>query len=168
MATASSASGAIRVKEFHFPLSVGWIGGRRVSVQAHGKAPIEITSPPEFHGTDPSTWSPEDFFVAAAASCLAVTFTGLAERAGLPYASLRVNADGVAGRRTDGRFGFTRLVLQLEVETDPADCERAREIAREADDDCLVSASLDLPIETVIEVRTATSPVGSFAPSSTI
>ena len=122
-AAVGSASGKIRVKEFHFPLS---------------------------------------------ASCLAVTFTGLAERAGLAYTSLRVNADGVAGSRADGCFGFTRLVLQLEVETDPADGERAREIAREAEDDCLVSASLDLPVETVIEVRSATSRVGSFARASTI
>ena len=164
-AAVGSVTGAVRVKEFHFPLSVGWVGGRRVSAQAPGKAPIEIMPPPEFRGTDPSTWSPEDFFVAAAASCLAVTFTGLAERAGLPYASLRVNADGVAGRRADGCFGFTRLVLQLEVETDAADCERARELAREAEDDCLVSASLDLPVETVIEIRAATS---SLAPSSTV
>ena len=100
--------------------------------------------PPEFRGTDPTTWSPEDFFVAAAASCLAVTFTGLAERAGLTYTSLRVDADGVAGMRLDGRFGFTRLVLRLEVESDPADQERIRELARKAEDGCLVSASLDL------------------------
>ena len=124
--------------------------------------------PPEFRGTDPSTWSPEDFFVAAAASCLAVTFTGFAERAGLAYTSLRVDADGVAGSRADGCFGFKRLVLQLEVETDPADGERARELAREAEDDCLVSASLDLPVETVIEVRAATSPASSLASSSTV
>jgi organic hydroperoxide reductase OsmC/OhrA len=165
---ASSASGTIRAKEFHFPLSVRWIGGRRVSAQAHGKTPIEITPPPEFRGTDPSTWSPEDFFVAAAASCLAVTFAGFAERAGLPYASLRVNADGVAGRRADGRFGFTRLVMHLEVETDPADRERAHELARKVENDCLVSASLDLPVETVIEVRAVASPAGSFARSSTV
>lgn len=128
------------------------MGGRRVSAQAPGKVPIEITPPPEFRGTDPSTWSPEDFFVAAAASCLAVTFTGLAERAGFSYTSLRVNADGVAGTRADGRFGFTRLVLRLEVETDPAGWKHARELAQEAENRCLVSASLALPVETVLEL----------------
>ncbi len=46
-----------------------------------------------FRGTDPATWSPEDFFVAAAASCLAVTFTGLAARAGLSYSKLKVDAE---------------------------------------------------------------------------
>jgi hypothetical protein len=63
-----------------------------------------------------------------------------------------VDADGVAGRRDDGRFGFTRLLLRLEVETDPAEREQARQLAKQAEATCLVSASLDLPVETEIEV----------------
>ena len=165
MATARGTSGRVRAKEFHFPLLVEWVGGRRVSAHVPGKAPIEIAPPPEFRGTDPSMWSPEDFFVAAAASCLAVTFTGLAERAGLSYTRLGVNADGVAGRRDDGRFGFIRILLRLEVETDRADEERARELAEQAEDGCLVSASLDLPVETVIELTWRPSP-GSAATAS--
>jgi organic hydroperoxide reductase OsmC/OhrA len=143
----------VRPKEFHFPLTVTWTSERRVTAQVEGKQAIEITPPPVFRGSDPSTWSPEDFFVAAAASCLAVTFTGLAARAGLVYSSLKVDADGVAGTRSDGRFGFTRLLLELEVETDAADEAQARTLAEKAEETCLVSASLDLPVETVIEVN---------------
>jgi peroxiredoxin-like protein len=143
----------VRTKEFHFPLRVEWNGARRVAAQVEGKSPIEITPPPVFHGTDPTTWSPEDFFVAAAASCLAVTFTGLAERAGLDYAELAVNADGVCGRRQDGRFGFTRLQLRLELETDTTRAAEARQLAEEAEKNCLVSNSLALPVETSIVVR---------------
>jgi organic hydroperoxide reductase OsmC/OhrA len=149
----TQATATVRPKEFHFPLSVEWTGERRVTAHVDGKTPIEITPPPVFRGTDPATWSPEDFFVAAAASCLAVTFTGLAARAGLAYTSLEVDGDGVAGQRSDGRFGFTRLLLRLELETDPADTEQARRLAGEAEQTCLVSASLDLPVETAIEVR---------------
>jgi organic hydroperoxide reductase OsmC/OhrA len=144
---------AIRPKEFHFPLSVEWTGERRVAARVEGKPPIEIAPPPVFRGTDPSAWSPEDFLVAAAASCLAVTFTGLAARAGLAYSGLKVDADGVAGVRADERFGFTRLLLALQVETGEADEAQARELAEKAEATCLVSASLDLPVETVIEVR---------------
>ncbi len=150
---AGQANRAVRPKEFHFPLVVEWRGERRVAARIEGKPTIEITAPPVFHGTDPATWSPEEFFVASAASCLAVTFTGLAVREKLAYTSLRVEADGVVGRREDGRFGFTRLVLQLKVETDPADDLRTRRLAERAEQTCLVSASLDLPVETVIEVR---------------
>jgi organic hydroperoxide reductase OsmC/OhrA len=141
---------AVRPKEFHFPLTVEWTGERRVSARVDGKPAIEITPPPVFRGTDPATWSPEDFFVAAAASCLAVTFTGLAGRAGLEYTRLGVDADGVCGMRDDGRFGFTRLLLRLEIETDAED--EARALAEQAEESCLVSASLDLPVETVVEV----------------
>ncbi len=152
MAT-SGTRAAVRPKEFHFPLSVEWIGERRVAAQVEGKPAIEITPPAVFRGTDPATWSPEDFLVAAAASCLAVTFTGLASRAGLTYTKLKVDGDGVAGTRPDGRFGFTHLLLRLAVETDPDEEEQARQLAEQAEATCLVSASLDLPVETEIEVR---------------
>ena len=148
-ATSERAPG-LRSKEFHFPLTLDWVGERRVTARVEGKPPIEITPPPVFRGTDPATWSPEDFFVAAAASCLAVTFTGLAERAGLDYAGLSIDADGVCGRRDDGRFGFTRLLLRCMIESD--DAVEARRLAEHAEESCLVSASLDLPVETVIEV----------------
>jgi organic hydroperoxide reductase OsmC/OhrA len=92
--TAVATTAAVRPKELHFPLSVEWIAGRRVAAQVEGKRTIEIAPPPVFHGTDATTWSPEDFFVAAAASCLAVTFAGLAATAGLWYAGLKV--DGAA------------------------------------------------------------------------
>ena len=158
MTASAHTSATVRTKEFHFPVSVEWLGERRVAARVSGKPSIEITPPPVFRGTDPSTWSPEDFFVAAAASCLAVTFTGLAARAGLTYTSLNVDADGVAGQRSDGRFGFTRLLLRLEIDTDPAEAEQARRIGGQAEQTCLVSASLGLPVETVIEVRRRSTP----------
>ena len=158
MTTETTPTATVRPKEFHFPLSVEWVGGRRVAARVEGKPTIEITPPPVFRGTEPTIWSPEDFFVAAAASCLAVTFTGLAARAGLAYSSLKVDADGVAGKRDDGRFGFTRILLRLELETEPGDEARARELAEEAERTCLVSASLDLPVEATIVVRPPSEP----------
>ena len=158
MTTETTATTTVRPKEFHFPLSVEWVGERRVAARVEGKPTIEITPPPVFRGTDATTWSPEDFFVAAAASCLAVTFTGLAARAGLAYTSLKVDADGVAGRRDDGRFGFTRILLRLELETETGKEEQARALAEEAERTCLVSASLDLPVEATIVVRPPSEP----------
>jgi organic hydroperoxide reductase OsmC/OhrA len=152
MTTTATTTSGVRSKEFHFPLTVEWLGGRRVAAQVEGKPAIEISPPLVFRGTDPSVWSPEDFLVAAAASCLAVTFTGLAARAGLGYTSLKVDGDGIAGQRLDGRFGFTRLLLRLEVEIDASDEAEARALAEEAEQSCLVSASLDLPVETTIVV----------------
>jgi peroxiredoxin-like protein len=161
MTTATDSKRTVRTKEFKFPLTVEWLGGRRVAAQVEGKQPVEIAPPPVFRGTDPSAWSPEDFLVAADASCLAVTFTGLAERDGLTYTNLKVDATGTCGQRTDGHFGFTRLELQLTVETDPADAEHARALAEKAESNCLISASLGVPVETVINT---TTPPGDGAP----
>lgn len=152
MTTATKQTPTVRAKEFEFPLTVEWLGGRRVAAKVEGKERVEIAPPPVFRGTDPSAWSPEDFFVASAASCLAVTFTGLAERDGLRYENLKVDGTGICGRRDDGHFGFTRLLLRMRLETAPDDQERARALAEKAEATCLVAASLDVPIETEIDV----------------
>lgn len=143
-------------REFHFPTDVTWEGGRRTSARVAGKPEIGIATPPEFRGTDPDTWSPEDFLTASAASCLAVTIAALAEKAEVPLRSLDVHGDGVVGRRDDGRFGFVRLDQQVSLATDPGFEERARELVEEAEAGCLVAVSLDLPVETAVEVGVAT------------
>ena len=126
-----------------------------VSVGVAGKQPLEVTAPPEFRGTEPTVWSPEDLFVAAAAACFAVTLTGLAERAALDIRDFSVRGEGVAGRRPDGRFGFTRVDLSLSLQVRPGQEELARELAAKAEETCLVSVSLDLPVELHVDVRTA-------------
>lgn len=154
MSASVTSIASVRPKEFHFPLVVDWVGGRRVSAQVEGKEAVEVCPPTVFRGDDPTTWSPEDFLVAAAASCLAVTFTGIAQRAGLEFDRLSVAADGVCGRRPDGRFGFIELWLRFELTT-PADAARARELAERAEETCLVTGSLDVPTETEIVVHSS-------------
>ncbi len=90
-----------------------------------------------FRGTDSSTWRPEDFFVAAAASGLAVTFTGLAARAGLTYTRLTASLGN--GGRT---LRLHTALLYTEVETDAAD--EARQLAKQADDAPVRSCVLTL------------------------
>ena len=145
----------MRVKEFNFPVSVEWLGDLRVATRVYGKNEIVISSPPEFRGTDATTWSPEDFFVAATTSCMAITLQGIAGQRGLPLHSLKVSGNGTVGTREDGRFGFSRMTTLVEIETEPGYEEQARQIAREAEETCLVAVSLALPIETTVEVRTA-------------
>jgi peroxiredoxin-like protein len=144
----------IRPKEFRFPVEVGWDGGRRTTARVEGKPAVRIATPPEFRGTDPDLWSPEDAFVAAAASCLAVTVAALAEREQLPLRDLSIRAEGIVGRRPDGRFGFVRIEQTVALETDAAHEDAARALIAKAEDGCLVSVSLDLPVTTTVEVRT--------------
>lgn len=143
----------VRYREFRFPIAVSWDGRRRTTARVEGKAPLRIATPPEFRGTDPELWSPEDAFVAAAASCLAVTIAGLAERDQLPLRNLSVHADGVVGRRPDGRFGFVRIEQTVELETDAGHEDVARALVAKAEDGCLVTVSLDLPVETAVRIQ---------------
>jgi organic hydroperoxide reductase OsmC/OhrA len=143
----------VRTKQFVFPLSVEWVGGRRVVALVEDKHDVAVTPPVVFRGTDPHAWSPEDLFVASAASCLAVTFTGLAERSDLHLASLHVAGEGVVGTREDGHFGFTALQLAMRVVVPPAEVEIAQRLAEQAESDCLVSASMALPVTVALDVR---------------
>ena len=143
----------VRHKEFRFPVEVVWHAGRRTTVRVDGKAPLRIATPPEFRGTDPDIWSPEDAFVAAAGSCLAVTIVALAERQQLPLRGLSVHADGVVGRRRDGRFGFVRIEQIVELKTDAGYEEAARALVSRAEDGCLVTVSLDLPVDTTVHIQ---------------
>lgn len=142
-------------REFHFPADVTWEGGRRTSARVEGKQAISIATPPEFRGTDPSTWSPEDFLTAAAASCLAVTIVSMAERKEVPLRSLDVRGDGVVGRRKDGRFGFVRIDQKVRIGTDDGFAEQARALVEDAEVGCLVAVSLDVPVATSVDVEVA-------------
>jgi organic hydroperoxide reductase OsmC/OhrA len=75
-------------REFRFPVSVDWEGDRLTTAYVDGKHPLSIATPPEFRGTEPDVWSPEDLFAAAAASCLAVTIAALAEPQGVALLNL--------------------------------------------------------------------------------
>jgi len=142
-------------REFRFPVHVAWDGGRRTTAHVDGKQAIRIATPPEFRGTDPDMWSPEDAFVAGAGSCLAVTIAALAEHDSLPIHALDVHAEGVVGRRTDGRFGFVGIEQQVTLETDAGREVDARELVEKAESGCLVAVSLDVPVTTTVDVRAA-------------
>ena len=143
----------VRHREFRFPVKIGWGAGKRVVARVDGKPPLRIATPPEFRGTDPHMWSPEDALVAAAGSCLAVTIAALAEREQLPLQGLSVKADGIVGRRPDDRFGFVRIEQTVEVTTDADHEDAARALVAKAEDGCLVTVSLDVPVQTTVDVR---------------
>jgi len=147
---------AVKSKEFRFPVHVEWLRDRTVVAQVPGKPELEIGTPVEFWpDADVTVWSPEDAFATAAASCLAVTILGKAAREKLPLLGLLVEGEGIVGRREDGSFGFVRLVERVELATEPGEEERARALVVSAERGCLVTVSLDVPVELAIDVRVA-------------
>ena len=144
---------ATKSKEYPFPVTVAWEHERTVRTSVGGKPSIAVATPPEFHReADPRVWSPEDLLAAAAASCLAVTIAGAASREDLHFADLRVDATGVVGRRDDGRFGFIRIEQHVRIGVAAEDEVRAHALVERAEASCLVAVSLDVEIETSLEV----------------
>ena len=140
-------------REFRFPVNVAWEGDRLTTAYVAGKHPLSVATPPEFRGTEPDVWSPEDLFAAAAASCLAVTIAALADQHQVPLRNLDVRADAVVGRRPDGRFGFVAIEQLVRMDVDDCDQDAARELVAKAEATCLVAVSVDLPVTTSVEVR---------------
>lgn len=151
-------------REHRFPVDLVWEGDRLTTAYVAGKAPLSIATPPEFQGANPDVWSPEDVFVAAAASCLAVTIDALAERQQVRLHNLDVHAEGVVGRRADGRYGFVHIEQTVTLEVASGDEETVRALVIKAEETCLVSVSLNVPVEISVIVRVKDA--GSATPSS--
>lgn len=142
-------------KSFRFPVSVTWVGGRLVRADVPGKPSLEVATPPEFKGTDPDVWSPEDLLVGAAASCFTVTFLAVAERRGIPVHDVAVDGVGRMGLREDGRLGFLRVDLTAHVVTAAGQEEAAVGAARDAERGCFVSQALSIEVRLETLVRVA-------------
>lgn len=143
-------------RTYDFPVGVRWVAGKRTVVSVAGKDDLPVATPPEFKGGVEGVWSPEDLFVGSIASCFAVTLAGIADRRGIPIDSLTVDGDGVVTLRKDGRFGFSEVVLDVQLATYPEFEHEALEAARAAERGCLVACSVDLPVRLDLTIRTST------------
>ena len=115
------------------------------------RAPIAAGPPPQFGGSD-QVWSPEELLVAAALECLWTTFEAYARRDHLEVA--RFGGTGVAVLdRGPGVPVFTSITLQVELAVAPADAERARALLHTAEQRCIASNALKVPITLDVTVR---------------
>jgi organic hydroperoxide reductase OsmC/OhrA len=146
-------------RSYAFPVSVEHVEGRLVRARVEGKPTLGVATPPEFKGTHPEVWSPEDLLVGAAASCYAVTLVAVAERRGVPLHELTVEGVGRMGF-ADGKLGFLGIDLRAGFATDTAHVEEARQAALRAEQGCFVSAALSVPVELVeLEIEAPTPAV---------
>ena len=143
------------MSDFRFPVEIAWPGGKRVAAAVPGKPSIEIATPAEFRGDFPDRWSPEDFLVAAVASCYAVTLIAIAGRSEIPLRSLAISAEGAVGRADKGPLGFRGIELDVTAGTDAGREDDLHEAAERAEQGCLVSAALAIPVHLTVTVETA-------------
>jgi len=142
------------VKALRFPVSVEWRGGRLTAASTRSKPEIEVATPPEFRGGAEGLWAPEELLVTATATCYALTLAAIAEKREIPLHSLNVSGTGHLSVRDDNRFGFVAIELDVEIETSAASSRAADSAARHANDICIVSLALDIPVHVGVVVRT--------------
>ena len=143
------------VKALRFPTSVTWRGGRVTEASAPHKPDLELATPPEYQSGVSGVWSPEELLVSAVGSCYALTLVAIAERLQIPLLAIDVSGTGHVSRRDDGRYGFVAIELDVELATDPAHRDAAVRAARTAEQRCLVSMALDVPVHVALESRVA-------------
>lgn len=144
------------MKELQFPVSVRWRGGRLTRAESRGKDALELATPPEFRGGLAGYWSPEDLLVTAVCSCFALTLAAVAERREAPLLDATVTATGHMSRRDDGRFGFTVIEVDAQLETVPGGEDAVRTAAIIAEGRCLVAQALDVPVHVALAVTATT------------
>ena len=127
--------------EHEYVVNVDWTHGQVGDLTIEGKPKLQIASPPEFEGPE-GIISPEDLFVASAASCLMTTFVTFSKKLRFEFKSFSCKGQGILERLEKG-FQFTNLLLMTEVTVESKDikakAERALELASKY---CLVSNSM--------------------------
>jgi organic hydroperoxide reductase OsmC/OhrA len=149
------------MKEMQFPVSVRWRGGRLVDADARDKDPLELATPPEFRSGVAGYWSPEELLVTAAASSFALTLAAVVERREAPLLDAVVTATGHMSRRDDGRFGFTVIEIDALLETVPGGERAAASAAAAAEQRCLITQALDVPVHVGVDVTSVSNPAVS-------
>lgn len=125
----------------HYHVRVDWTHDRVGELTVEGKPKIQVASPPEFDGPE-GIISPEDMFVAAAASCLMTTFVTFTKKMRFDYKGFKCEGTGTLEKMEKG-FQFTKIVLESTVTVDSEDlkskAERALELSAKY---CLISNSM--------------------------
>ena len=130
-----------------YEVRVDWDHDRIGALIIEGKPTIQIATPPEFEGGVPGIVSPEDLFVAAAATCMMTTFVTFSKKMRFDFKGFTCKGVGTLERVEKG-FQFTRLLLETTVVVESEDlvhkAERALELSGKY---CLVTNSMKCEVE---------------------
>lgn len=93
---------------------------------------------------DPAGVDPEEAFIASLASCHMLFFVDFARRAGLIVDSYVDEAEGVIGKRDDGRMAMTKVTLRPRIEWggDAPDDAAIADLHHRAHEACFIANSV--------------------------
>ena len=130
--------------------------GRELLVHADGKAALEASADPTFHG-DRDRWNPEELLVTALAQCHMLSYLHMAVRAGVVVTAY---TDAAAGTMRQSGIGgaFEEVVLHPRVTvTDASMVEAARAAHADAYAACFIASSVNFPVRHEPEIIVASA-----------
>jgi organic hydroperoxide reductase OsmC/OhrA len=130
-----------RIAPFPHRYTVRLAAGQLV---APPRAPIAAGSPPQFGGAE-DVWSPEELLVAAALECLWTTFEAYARHDGLTVHGWSGTGTAVLEKGSPVPR-FTSIALRADVVVPEVDLERARKLLQTAEQRCIISHALNVPV----------------------
>ena len=111
----------------------------------------DVGPPPQYGGT-PNSLNPEEMLVASVNSCIMLVFYHFAKKYEVEVASYHSDAEGKVEKTKNG-LRFTNVEVKAKVSLgDAGSAEKIEEIARLAEQYCLVSGSLACPVQYNVEV----------------
>ena len=135
-----------RTKSFTYRTDSVWSGGQASTLSAEGKPVLQVSTPPEFHGTR-GVWTPEEMFVGAVELCHMNTFLAFATKRHMQVLSYESHANGVL-EEIDGDFRFTRIVIfPTIVVRNPVNVTDVHVLLRDAEKHCLLANSIASIVE---------------------
>lgn len=116
-----------------------------------GLPALLTAAPREFDGPG-DAWTPEHLLLGSVQACFLLTFRAVAQHAKLPFTALDVSASGIVDRK-DGVTRFTEITMRPKLIL-PAgtDHERALQVLRKSEKNCLVTASLSTAVRLEPEI----------------
>lgn len=122
-----------------------WQQDRLATISAAEQPRLVGGPPPQFDGSN-THWSPEELLLSSIQLCLMTTFFSLTTRHKLVVHSYKSEIEGTLDKTANG-LRFTRISLKVDLESE--DAGKAREVLQTAKKYCIISNSLNVPVELV-------------------
>lgn len=122
-------------------------------------APDLLAAPPVEFGGPGDAWSPEHLLLASVQACFLFTLRAVAQRSGLEFTGLHLDATGTVDRQ-DGVTRFTDIRLRVRlILPDGTDRDRVRLVLERSKNNCLISSSLSTPISLEVDLVEEVQPI---------
>lgn len=113
--------------------------------------PIALGPPPQFGGSD-RRWSPEELLVGSVLECLWTTFDAYARHDALEVRGWSGTGVAILDKGSPVPV-FTSITLSVELSVSVTDEDRARRLLATAEQRCIISNALKVPITLQATIR---------------